>query len=240
MHLTVAISFIFASEALSQGCSPLHLVYGMLFKVFVNCLIHTYIKPLARATTELPQSYGSNFDGAAARYWSKGYGAAGYSLYSNVTSLIQGATGYPVHYPAAFSGNSQGDGVSDMVKQLTEKARECPQQKFAIGGHSQGGFVTTSAIAKLPQDILVRVIAVTMFGAPACPSQVRGRCISYCQSGDTVCASRGGERMVEEDESVADAVALIRTEIKAMIPDCARFSTVATSGLGKGGHLGYK
>lgn len=129
-----------------------------------------------------------------------------------------------------------------MVNQLKEKGRACPQQMYAIGGHSQGGFVTTGAIPKLPQDVLKRVVAVTMFGSPACPSQVRGRCISYCQSGDTVCASRGGKgrTIVDTDLDMEDTLALTKTQMETMAPECARFSTLAISGLGKGGHLGYK
>jgi hypothetical protein len=65
-------------------CSPLLLVY-------------------ARATTEPPTGVDNaspeQFEAAASRGWSKGYGAAGYSLFSNMTKLIPAATGYPVHYP---------------------------------------------------------------------------------------------------------------------------------------------
>jgi hypothetical protein len=42
---------------------------------------------------------GAQFDAAANKVWSKGYGAAGYSLFTNLTSLIPKMAGYPVHYP---------------------------------------------------------------------------------------------------------------------------------------------
>jgi hypothetical protein len=80
--LSAAASTVVASTALP--CSPLLLVY-------------------ARATTEPPSGVenadAAGFDAAASRGWSKGYGAAGYSLYSNMTKLIPASTGYPVHYP---------------------------------------------------------------------------------------------------------------------------------------------
>jgi alpha-beta hydrolase superfamily lysophospholipase len=82
-----------------------------------------------------------------------------------------------------MGGGSPGEGSTDMIKHLTDRARACPNQKFALGGHSQGGFVTTGAVPKLPADVLKRIVAVTMFGAPPCPAQVRDRCISYCQDG---------------------------------------------------------
>ena len=77
----------------------------------------------ARATSEPPTSYlPGRFDQAAARVWSRGYGAAGYSLYTNVTALVPGAGGYPVHYPASFSLGSQREGIDDMVRYLTQQA----------------------------------------------------------------------------------------------------------------------
>jgi hypothetical protein len=88
MRFSNALLFSAATSAVvatSQlPCSPLLLVY-------------------ARATTEPPANVDNaspeQFDAAANRGWSKGYGAAGYSLFSNMTKLIPAATGYPVHYP---------------------------------------------------------------------------------------------------------------------------------------------
>jgi hypothetical protein len=130
-----------------------------------------------------------------------------------------------------------------MVRHLTERAAACPQQKYALGGHSQGGFVTTGAIDRVSTNILNRIVAVTMFGAPACPTRVRGKCISYCQAvreirsfmkvdakdaqGDTICENR--RRSVDFNGGN-----LNRRQI-----DCARYLSLPTSGLGTGGHLGY-
>jgi hypothetical protein len=64
------------------GCAPLYYVY-------------------ARATTEPPGNVENaspeQFDAAASRGWSKGFGAAGFSILGNITSLIPGTVGYPVH-----------------------------------------------------------------------------------------------------------------------------------------------
>lgn len=137
----------------------------------------------ARATTEPPTSYLPGlFDTATGQTWSKGYGAAGYSLFTNVTTLIPSATGYPVHYPASFSLTSQGDGFADMTRYLTQQASACPNKKFALRGNSHRGFVTIQTINDLPANVLSKVVAVAMFGSPACPAEVSGRCISYCQA----------------------------------------------------------
>jgi hypothetical protein len=176
MRSTLALLVAFLPATLAAECSPLHFVY-------------------ARATTEPPRGITAadlkgpdgvaKFDKEAAKWWSSSYGAAGASLYSNITKLLPGTTGWGVRYPASFSGGSDL-GVQDMINQLTKQSKACPEQKFAVGGHSQGGFVTVGAIPKLPKEILDKVVAVAMFGSPACPEQVKGRCISYCNKGDTV------------------------------------------------------
>jgi predicted esterase len=44
-------------------------------------------------------------------------------------------------------------GITDIVNRVTNKAKECPNQKFALVGYSQGGMVVTSGIAKIPLDL---------------------------------------------------------------------------------------
>jgi len=82
--------------------------------------------------------------------------------------------------------SSPGKGVKDMVAHLQGMVAKCPQTKFALGGHSQGGAVTVQAISKLGPEVLSKVVAVTMFGSPACPLQVADRCKSFCNKGDGV------------------------------------------------------
>lgn len=87
---------------------------------------------------------------------------------------------------ASFLPSSPEKGVEDLINHITTKAQECPDQKFALGGHSQGGVVTVQAIPQLPEDVLSRIIAVTMVGSPECPAEVDDRCQSYCNAGDQV------------------------------------------------------
>jgi hypothetical protein len=74
-----------------------------------------------------------------------------------------------------------------MLNHITQMAKACPNQKYALGGHSQGGNVTFHSIPRMAPDVLSRIIAVTMFGSPACPTQVADRCNSYCYKGDFAC-----------------------------------------------------
>jgi hypothetical protein len=133
-------------------------------------------KLIARATGEPATS---------ANTWSKGYGAAGFSLLQNLTYILKDdVSGYAVQYPAAMG--SQGQGTTDILKHVEAQVKACPNMKFSMGGHSQGGFAVVDAVPKLSPEALKRLVSITMFGSPACPASVRDRCISYCNSGDSV------------------------------------------------------
>jgi surfactin synthase thioesterase subunit len=145
----------------------------------------------ARATTEAPsgmsRATSEQFATAAARTPTKGFGAAGFSLLTELLKLVPTVTAYPVNYPADWSGcASEEKGVNDILKQLATMSKACPTQKYVLGGHSQGAVVTTSVVPKIPKDLLPRVLAVTMFGAPPCPPDVKEKCKSYCNQGDDV------------------------------------------------------
>jgi alpha-beta hydrolase superfamily lysophospholipase len=79
-------------------------------------------------------------------------------------------------------------GVQDVIRRITERGRACPNQKFALGGHSQGGVVITTAIPSIPKELLSRVVAVTNFGTRPCSDvpQVAGKCKSFCNKSDNV------------------------------------------------------
>jgi alpha-beta hydrolase superfamily lysophospholipase len=80
-------------------------------------------------------------------------------------------------------------GAADMVKRITTRADACPNMKFALGGHSQGGAVVTAGLPSVPAKYWPRIVAVTMFGSPPCSDvtkQVGGRCKSFCNKGDSV------------------------------------------------------
>jgi hypothetical protein len=82
---------------------------------------------------------------------------------------------------------TENQGAQDMSRHITARAKQCPQQKYALGGHSQGGFAVDIAVRQLlPKELLPRVVAVTMFGGKPCPPQVKERCISYCNKTDNV------------------------------------------------------
>jgi pimeloyl-ACP methyl ester carboxylesterase len=56
-------------------------------------------------------------------------------------------------------------GITDIVNRVTTKSKECPTQKFALVGYSQGGMVVSSAFPKIPADIRPKVVAMVLYGA---------------------------------------------------------------------------
>ncbi|KAF2665598.1 alpha/beta-hydrolase [Microthyrium microscopicum] len=121
-----------------------------------------------------------------------GYGAAGYALLTNLTALVPGASGHALDYPAGFLPTSSNIGTTALLTYLSSASTRCPSQRYALGGHSQGGNVTYHAIPRIPAEILSKIVAVTMFGSPKCQPQVVGRCNSYCYVGDFACDGPGG------------------------------------------------
>jgi alpha-beta hydrolase superfamily lysophospholipase len=75
-----------------------------------------------------------------------------------------------------------------MIDYMTRTASSCPNTKFAIGGHSQGGVVTVRAIPEMSLALRRKIVAVTTVGSPDCPFQVATKCRSYCNRGDLVCS----------------------------------------------------
>src|ERR1700710_1199933 len=91
-----------------------------------------------------------------------GFGFAGGSLKTHLAAKLPGSTAYAVQYPASMDLNGGGcKGAKDMVNRIKSQSAKCPQQKFALGGHSQGGAVVTAGIPSIPKNLLSKVVAVT-------------------------------------------------------------------------------
>jgi len=71
--------------------------------------------------------------------------------------------GYAVQYPAKMGGADLG--ITDIVNRVTTKSKECPSQKFALVGYSQGGMVVSSAFPKIPTELRPKVVAMVLYGA---------------------------------------------------------------------------
>jgi cutinase len=77
-------------------------------------------------------------------------------------------------------------GVSDVVNRITTKAKECPTQKFALVGYSQGGMVVSAAAPKIPTQLREKVVAMILYGAGtgAAKNDVKQKTLANCAVND--------------------------------------------------------
>jgi cutinase len=120
---------------------------------------------------------------------------------SKVTTLVPGARGYPVQYPA--SSNVDKDvviGREDSINRLRKQTAACPNQKFALVGYSAGATVVRAAIEVMPADLAPNILAILLYGSPtmACPEDygkipdmLLGRLQESCSKGDNTCDKTG-------------------------------------------------
>jgi cutinase len=113
---------------------------------------------------------------------------------SNLTRVLDGVQGYPVQYPASSDFvNSTLAGVADVIRRLTSRTVECPDQTFALVGYSQGASVMRLAVESLPEEIYPKIKALVMFGDPSLrsgdefPEALQDRLLENCAPGDMVC-----------------------------------------------------
>jgi cutinase len=87
-------------------------------------------------------------------------------------------------------------GITDVVNRVTTKDKECPKQKFALVGYSQGGMVVTAAMAKIPPNLREKVVAMVLYGAgtgaaakaggPSPADDIKAKTLANCAPGDMV------------------------------------------------------
>jgi alpha-beta hydrolase superfamily lysophospholipase len=87
-------------------------------------------------------------------------------------------------------------GISDVVNRIVAKDKECPKQKFALVGYSQGGMVVSAAMPKIPSTLREKVVAMVLYGAgtgatgragSAPPAgDVKQKTLANCAPGDMV------------------------------------------------------
>jgi len=119
--------------------------------------------------------------------------------------------GYPVQYPAdgfAMALNAQGQkppaaeiaahqtiGPNDILYRIGNQTKECPDEKFALVGYSQGGMVVTSATAllKAKPELAAKVLAVVLYGAGngSTIGLPQTTLLANCARGDMACPEGG-------------------------------------------------
>lgn len=97
--------------------------------------------------------------------------------------------GYPVQYPASITSGLTKAGPNDVKARIAAQSKECPDEKFALVGYSQGGIVVESALAGIPAELQGKVVAVVTYGAGDGSSifaAFKTKTLSNCAPGDFV------------------------------------------------------
>jgi len=102
--------------------------------------------------------------------------------------------GYPVQYPASMASALGSAGANDVKKRLEAQSRECPEEKFALAGYSQGGMVVLSSLKNIPANLQSKVVAVVTYGAgdgSNVAASFKTKSLSNCAPGDFACTNSG-------------------------------------------------
>lgn len=97
---------------------------------------------------------------------------------------------------SARYGGSVKAGIREMTSLLRDRAqRNCPQERWILGGYSQGAHVVGTTVAEqLTRSERRRIAFVALFGDPKLVT-TRGRCaragLAWWVRGDAVCGQRG-------------------------------------------------
>jgi len=114
-----------------------------------------------------------------------------------IKNLGKDARGYPVQYPADAGGmGKQGEdpalvkarrevGPKDIIQRIASQMKECPGERFALVGYSQGGGVISGAAQMLTAEQAAKIDAVVTYGAKGTfPAALQKKWLNNCAPGD--------------------------------------------------------
>lgn len=161
-----------------KGCAALEVIVGKFFLYLSLDLESTpgnNINITARGTTE-PGDFGM---------------VVGDPLIARLKRDMPGVNvrGYPVQYPASMLSVLSDAGPNDVKARIAAQAKECPEEKFALVGYSQGGSVVQGSLAGIPKELQEKVVAVVTYGAgdgSTINAAFKTKTLSNCAPGDFV------------------------------------------------------
>jgi cutinase len=82
-------------------------------------------------------------------------------------------------------------GIADVVQRLQSQSKDCPDEKFALVGYSQGAAVMHSVGAKLDNEAMNKILAIVLYGDGArsrakWPTPLQSKIYENCAKGDMV------------------------------------------------------
>lgn len=86
---------------------------------------------------------------------------------TKVQAATPGGSVYNVVYPAGIDYiNGPVQGGNDIKKHLAAQVAACPNQRFVLGGYSEGAMTIFSALKTLPATTKPKISAIVLFGDP--------------------------------------------------------------------------
>jgi Mg-chelatase subunit ChlD len=92
-----------------------------------------------------------------------GFGGNVYQATGNLALLVEGMAGF---LPGGPYEDSVNIGRAELVAYLADRAAQCGNETYILGGYSQGAQVVGGALAALPLAIRDRIAFVSLFGDP--------------------------------------------------------------------------
>jgi hypothetical protein len=94
-------------------------------------------------------------------------------------------------YPADATATSKSSGVEDTIRRLNQQAKDCPDEKLALVGYSQGASVMRAAAPKIDNAVAQKIIAFVMYGDPGrragvLTATLKNKLFENCAQGDFV------------------------------------------------------
>ena len=131
----------------------------------------------------------------------------GDNLFPAVKAKVPGASAVAVNYPASFDANSPKAGNRAVVDHLTARSAQCPAERYALVGYSQGAQIVNAALgvdttgtingfpplAVIPESLNSRIASIVFYGNPLksvsrpVPPAFQDRVLDNCAAGDPVC-----------------------------------------------------
>jgi hypothetical protein len=163
-------------------------------------------------------------------------------LWKAVKKLVPDATGYSVDYPASAAPCSGDLGSQDVINHLKVQSSQCPDQKYALVGYSQGAGVIHQAMKRIDASLYPKIVALVMFGDfgnkgsnvktpfgginPDFPPPLAQKLRQNCAPSDPICANDGTNNDAHLSYSKAN---------ETYIPDSAAYIAKQLQTNGKAG-----
>lgn len=88
-----------------------------------------------------------------------------YPMIQTILDQLQGGVSLPVQYPAGVAQDTTS-GVKFVIETIDRGIRDCPEQKYALFGYSQGATLMLRALDQVSETATDAIKSVVLLGNP--------------------------------------------------------------------------